>query len=87
MSLQENFSMISVVGLNLKSNTRIRESLQKALEEAGIHIEAVIYNREHSISFLVERSMGVEALKVVHQVGVVALDCEDDCNESCPIDF
>ncbi|MHB8903283.1 MAG: aspartate kinase, partial [Thermoguttaceae bacterium] len=63
----DNVSKVSVVGLNMATQTGVAERMFRALAEMGINI-LMITTSEIKISVLVARQHGVEALRTVHEV-------------------
>ncbi len=62
----DNVSKVSVVGLNMASQTGVAERMFRALAEKGINI-LMITTSEIKISVLVARDQAIDALRTVHE--------------------
>ena len=63
----ENVSKVSVVGLNMATQTGVASKMFRALADAGVNIQ-MITTSEIKVSVLVPRDQCSEALRAVHQV-------------------
>ncbi|NND95950.1 MAG: aspartate kinase [Pirellulaceae bacterium] len=62
----QNVSKVSVVGVNMASQTSVASQMFRALADAGVNIH-MITTSEIKISALVPRDQATEALRAVHQ--------------------
>ncbi|NLS92748.1 MAG: aspartate kinase [Planctomycetaceae bacterium] len=72
----DNVSKVSVVGLNMATQTGVAERMFRALAEKGINLQ-MITTSEIKISVLVAREYAVEALRTVHEVFGLSQPPED----------
>ncbi len=72
----DNVSKVSVVGLNMATQTGVAERMFRALAEKGINLQ-MITTSEIKISVLVAREFAVEALRTVHEAFGLSQPPED----------